>query len=253
MRKKIVAGNWKMNLDLSEGLGFAKTIDHHFREKQTGKTGIILCTPFIHLAGVAEILKGGPVELGAQNCASEPSGAFTGEVSAAMIKSTGAQYVIIGHSERRQYFHETDETVNRKMISAFRHNLTPIVCVGETLDERERNVTFKIIEKQMKAGVKDLTEQEAKSLVIAYEPVWAIGTGKTATPAQAQEVHAYIRKLYSEMYGKKAGDEVGILYGGSVKPENCKELMTQPDIDGGLVGGASLDADSFTRIVKYDS
>lgn len=250
MRKKIVAGNWKMNMDLSEGLGFTKTIDHHFREKPTGKTGIILCTPFIHLAGVAEILKGGPVELGAQNCASEPSGAFTGEVSAAMIKSTGAQYVIIGHSERRAYYHEDDKLLYKKTSLALKNGLKVIFCCGEVREERESNKHFSVVKVQLENGLFSLSQAEMKDIVIAYEPVWAIGTGLTATPDQAQEMHNYIRKLVQEKYGKDTSENMTILYGGSCKPSNAAEIFSKPDVDGGLIGGASLKKEDFTAIVE---
>ena len=250
MRQKIIAGNWKMHKTTAEAVDLVTKLKTGL--KGIAGRGIIVCPVYTVLSSVSGVIKNTNIDLGAQDLYWEEKGAFTGEISPLMLVDAGCKYVIIGHSERRQYFNETDETVNKKMISAYRHNLMPIACIGETLGEREKNITFQVIEKQMRAGLKGLTEQEAKGLVIAYEPVWAIGTGKTATPAQAQEVHAYIRKLFAEMYGKKAADEVRILYGGSVKPENCAELMKQPDIDGGLVGGASLDADSFTRLVKYD-
>jgi len=181
----------------------------------------------------------------------ESKGAFTGEISAAMLKDAGCKYVIVGHSERRQYFNETDETVNKKMKAAFAAGIVPIVCIGETLQEREKNITIQVIEKQVKNGLAGLTPDQDKTVVIAYEPVWAIGTGKTASPQQAEEVHASIRKLYGQLYSAEAAEAVRILYGGSMKPDNVAELMKQPDIDGGLVGGASLDVESFTKIVKY--
>jgi triosephosphate isomerase len=181
----------------------------------------------------------------------ETKGAFTGELAPGMLKDAGCAYVIIGHSERRQYFGETDATVNKKTKAAFAAGLVPVVCVGETLAERENNTTFAVIEKQVKDGMAGLTPEQAATAVIAYEPVWAIGTGKTATPAQAQEVHAYIRKLYAGIYGASAAQAIRILYGGSVKPDNVSELMKQTDIDGGLVGGASLEVDSFTKLVQY--
>ncbi len=250
MRKKIVAGNWKMNLDFSEGLGFAKAIDHYFRERPAGNTGIILCTPFIHLAGVAEILKGGSVEQGAQNCASEPSGAFTGEVSAAMIKSTGTQYVIIGHSERRTYYHEDDKLLYKKTLLALRNGLKVIFCCGELKDERESGRHFSVVKVQLETGLFLLPPAEMKNIVIAYEPVWAIGTGLTATPDQAQEMHNYIRKLVQEKYGKETAENMTILYGGSCKPSNASEIFSKPDVDGGLIGGASLKKEDFIAIVE---
>jgi triosephosphate isomerase len=212
---------------------------------------ILVCPPFTAIASVAAVLKGSNISVGGQNLYWESKGAFTGEVAPGMLVDAGCSYVIIGHSERRQYFGETDETVNKKTKAAFAAGLTPVVCVGETLAEREQNVTFKVIERQVRGGVAGLTPEQAKQLVIAYEPVWAIGTGKTATTAQAQEVHALIRKLYADIYGADAAAAIRILYGGSVKPENIADLMKQPDIDGGLVGGASLDAASFAKIVRY--
>jgi triosephosphate isomerase len=212
---------------------------------------ILVCPTFTCLSKVSEVIKGSNISLGGQNMHWESKGAFTGEISGKMLVDVGCKYVIIGHSERRQLFGETDETVNKKIKAAFSNGLIPVACVGETLDEREKNITFKVIDRQVKAGLAGLTPEQANTIVIAYEPVWAIGTGKTATPAQAQEVHAYIRKIYGELCGKTAGENVRILYGGSVKPDNTKELMSQPDIDGALVGGASLELDSFTKIVKY--
>jgi triosephosphate isomerase len=181
----------------------------------------------------------------------ESKGAFTGEISAQMLLELGVSYVLVGHSERRQYFAETDETVNKKTKAAFKNNLLPVTCIGETLEEREQNITFKVLERQVKAGLAGLSEDESRKLVIAYEPVWAIGTGKTASPDQAQEVHAFVRKIYGEMYGAQAGASVRILYGGSMKPDNVSELMKKPDIDGGLIGGAALDADSFIKLATY--
>lgn len=212
---------------------------------------ILVCPPFTSLVVSKEVIKNSNIKLGAQNMYFEKSGAYTGEVSPVMLKDVGAEYVIIGHSERRQYFGESDESVNKKMKVAFENSIMPIVCVGETLQQREKNETFPVIEKQIKVGVAGLSEERSKKLVIAYEPVWAIGTGKTATPQQAEEVHAFIRKLYSEMYGKDAAESVRILYGGSVKPDNVSEIMRQPDIDGALVGGASLKADDFIKLVRY--
>jgi len=250
MRKKIVAGNWKMNLDLAEGIGLAKTINQYFREKPSGERGVILCTPFIHLAGVAEILKGGKVELGAQNCASEQSGAYTGEISATMIKSTGANYVIIGHSERRTYYHEDDMLLNRKTLTALKNGLNVIFCCGEVKEERESGNHFSVVKVQLDNGLFTLSADELKSVVIAYEPVWAIGTGLTATPDQAQEMHKYIRKLVQDKYGKETADNMTILYGGSCKPSNAAEIFSKPDVDGGLIGGASLKKEDFVAIVE---
>jgi len=248
MRKPLMAGNWKMNKTIGEAASMLKALKPVVADVKDVE--ILVCPPFTALCASNNEIKGSNIKLGAQNLFWEPKGAFTGEISPAMVKDEGCSYVIIGHSERRQYFGETDETVNKKTQAAFAAGLIPIVCVGETLAERESNVTFKVIEKQVRDGLKGLSADQASTLVIAYEPVWAIGTGKTATPEQAQEVHAFIRKIYSEIY-KDAAQKVRILYGGSVNPKNVSELMKQPDIDGGLVGGASLEADSFAQLVKY--
>lgn len=245
MRKPIMAGNWKMYKTESEAVDFAKNLKPLVAGVKDRT--ILICTPFPALSKVNDVLSGSNVALGAQNLYWEDEGAFTGEVSAPMLKAVGCTYVIIGHSERRQYFGETDATVNKKLMAALKHNLNAIVCVGETLEQREKNETFKVIEKQIREGLKSLVSGLWSSVVIAYEPIWAIGTGKTATPAQAQEVHAFIRGLLP----KEVAQDVRILYGGSVKPENVKELMSQPDIDGGLVGGASLKVESFEKLVKY--
>jgi triosephosphate isomerase len=250
MRKKIVAGNWKMNMNLEEGLNYAKSVDRYFREKPASKAEVILCTPFIHLAGVSEILKNSKVALGAQNCASEPSGAYTGEVSAAMIKSTGAQYVIIGHSERRSYYHEDDRLLNKKTLLAINTGLKAIFCCGEVKAEREEGRHLIIVKRQLEEGLFTLPAESMKMIVIAYEPVWAIGTGLTASPEQAQEMHHYIRGLVSEKYGKECAEGMTILYGGSCKPSNAAELFSKPDVDGGLIGGASLKKEDFAAILE---
>jgi triosephosphate isomerase len=250
MRKKIVAGNWKMNMNLHDGLGFAGSIDKYFREKPSTRAEVILCTPFIHLAGVAEILKNGNVFPGAQNCASEPSGAFTGEVSANMIRSTGADYVIIGHSERRNYYHEDDKILNRKAVMALAEGLKVIFCCGEIKEEREKGTHFEVVKQQLEEGLFTLSAEDMKRIIIAYEPVWAIGTGLTASPEQAQEMHQYIRGLVNEKYGDETAGELTILYGGSCKPSNAREIFSKPDVDGGLIGGASLKKEDFTEIVE---
>ncbi len=250
MRRKIVAGNWKMNMDLAEGLRFAGSIDKYFKENPSGKAGVILCTPFIHLAGVSEILKHGKVALGAQNCASEASGAFTGEVSALMVKSTGAEYVIIGHSERRTFYHEDDKLLNKKTLLGINSGLKVIFCCGEILNEREAGKHFLIVKRQLEEGLFTLTEQQMDMIVIAYEPVWAIGTGLTATPDQAQEMHKYIRDRVKEKYGNECAKKMPILYGGSCKPSNAGEIFSKPDVDGGLIGGASLKKEDFVAIVE---
>jgi triosephosphate isomerase (TIM) len=250
MRKKIVAGNWKMNMDLAEGLKFTSSIDKYFREKPSDKALVILCTPYIHLAGAAETLKHGKVALGAQNCASEASGAYTGEVSAWMIKSTGAEYVIIGHSERRSYYHEDDKLLNKKTLLAINSGLKVIFCCGESLDERQSDRHFIIVRRQLEEGLFTLTEEQMDKVVVAYEPVWAIGTGLTASPGQAQEMHKYIRDLVKEKYGNDCAKKLPILYGGSCKPSNAAEIFSNPDVDGGLIGGASLKKEDFTAIVE---
>jgi len=250
MRKKIVAGNWKMNMDLAEGLKFAESIDKYFREKPSEKALVILCTPFIHLAGASEILKHGKVALGAQNCASEASGAYTGEVSAWMVKSTGAEYVIIGHSERRSYYHEDDKLLSKKTLLALNSGLKVIFCCGEVKEERESDKHFLIVKRQLEEGLFCLTEEQMNSVIIAYEPVWAIGTGLTASPEQAQEMHKYIRDIVKEKYGSDCAKKLPILYGGSCKPSNAAEIFSKPDVDGGLIGGASLKKEDFAGIVE---
>ena len=250
MRKKIVAGNWKMNMDLQEGLGFAGSIDKYFREKPSTRAEVIMCTPFIHLAGVAGILKNGNVFLGAQNCASEPSGAYTGEVSAKMISSTGADYVIIGHSERRTYYHEDDKILNKKAALVLEEGLKVIFCCGEVKEEREKGIHFDVVKQQLEEGLFTFSAEDMKRIIIAYEPVWAIGTGLTATPEQAQEMHQYIRGLVNEKYGDETAGELTILYGGSCKPSNAREIFSKPDVDGGLIGGASLKKEDFAAIVE---
>jgi len=250
MRKKIVAGNWKMNMNHEEGIAFAGAIASYFKIKPSGKTVVILCPPFIHLSGIADILKGSSVGLGAQNCASEVSGAYTGEVAAGMIKSTGAQYVIIGHSERRTYYHEDDRLLNRKTDLALKAGLEVIFCCGEVRKEREDGIHLTVVKKQLEDGLFSLPAEDFRKVIIAYEPVWAIGTGLTATSGQAQEMHKYIRELISKKYGQAVADETSILYGGSCKPSNAAELFGNPDVDGGLIGGASLKLEDFTSIVE---
>lgn len=223
-----------------------------FKEKTAGITGVemVLCPPFTALAATAEKLAGTEIALGAQDCYWESEGAYTGEISPVMLKETGCRYVIIGHSERRQYFGETDSTVNKKVRAVLAHGLVPIVCVGELLEEREAGQTEKVVEEQVKGGLAGLSASEAGRIVIAYEPVWAIGTGRTASPGDAQEVISFIRSILRRMFGAEPAESVRIQYGGSVKPGNAAELMAQPDIDGALVGGASLDPGSFAEIVR---
>ncbi len=249
MRKKVIAGNWKMNNDL----GQSKDLITKLLEKLQGKTincGVIICPPFTSLSEAASLVNNTVVKLGAQNMYFEESGAYTGEVSASMLKSAGCEYVILGHSERRTIFGEPDATINKKLKKAFASGLKPIFCIGETLEEREKDITKQIIERQVVEGLKDIPESSLDNLIIAYEPVWAIGTGKTATPAQAEEVHAFIRSLIAKNYSASAAEKIVIQYGGSVKPDNAKELLSQKDIDGALVGGACLKADSFMSIIE---
>lgn len=248
-RISIIAGNWKMNKTVEESVELVNTLKQRVNDVYGRE--VLVCPPFVSLVVVKELLKNSNVKLGAQNMHFEKSGAFTGEISAAMLKSVGCDYVLVGHSERRQFFGETDETVNKRMKAAFEAGIVPIVCVGETLQQRESNETFAVIERQLKKGMEGLTPDQSKKVVIAYEPVWAIGTGKTASPQQAEDVHAFIRKIYSQVYGLEASEDVRILYGGSVKSDNVSEIMKQPDIDGALVGGASLKADEFAKIVRY--
>jgi len=251
MRKKIVAGNWKMNLDYNEGISLFSEIVNMVKDEVIGQQEAVICSPFIHLHSLAQLAKGyDKVSIGAQNAHQAESGAYTGEISAKMIKSVGASYVILGHSERRQYFGETDELLAKKTDTALANGLKPIFCIGETLDEREANKHFDVIKTQLNGGVFHLSEEQFGQLVIAYEPVWAIGTGKTATSEQAQEIHAFIRKEIAAKYGQQTADNTTILYGGSCNPKNAPELFAQPDIDGGLIGGASLKSRDFTDIVK---
>jgi len=248
MRKKIVAGNWKMNTTLQEGVALAQGLKEALAGKKVN-CDVVVCTPFISVASVVETVKGSVIGVGAENCADHDKGAYTGEVSASMVASTGAKYVILGHSERRQYYGETNEMLTTKVGLALANGLTPIFCVGEVKEERE-NGTFKaVIEGQMKA-LYGLSKEDFSKLVIAYEPVWAIGTGLTATSDQAEEVHAFIRESIAKVYGKEVAEETSILYGGSCKGSNAPELFAQPDIDGGLIGGAALKVETFMPIIE---
>ncbi len=249
MRKPIAAGNWKMFKTAKEAVQMLSDLKE--KVKDVSEREIVICPTFTALVPAVDAVKGSNIKIGAQNVFWEEKGAFTGEIAPGMLKDIGCEYVIIGHSERRQYFCETDPTVNKRIFAALKAGLKPIICVGETLQERDSEKTFQVIETQVKGGLKGLSAEQMKDCVIAYEPVWAIGTGKTATKEQAQEVHAFIRKLLEGMFDKPTAEATRILYGGSVKPDNMKDLMAQPDIDGGLVGGASLEADSFSKIVKY--
>jgi len=248
MRKKIVAGNWKMNLNLQEGIALAKELNEALKADKP-QCGVIICTPFIHLASVAQTIDQNIIGLGAENCADKEKGAYTGEVSAEMVKSTGAQYVIIGHSERREYYNETPEILKEKVLLALKNNLKVIFCIGETLQQREEGKQNEVVKAELEGSVFNLTAEEFKNIIIAYEPIWAIGTGKTATSDQAEEIHAYIRSIIERKYGKQTAEDTTILYGGSCKPSNAPELFAKPDIDGGLIGGASLKAADFKGII----
>lgn len=249
MRKKVVAGNWKMNKNLSETIELISGIK---KELENGETNaeVIICPPFTSLETAKALIKDSKISLGAQNLHQEENGAFTGEISADMLKSVGCEYVIIGHSERRTIFNETDDLINEKIKRTLAAGLKPIFCVGETLEERENNQTDQIIETQIREGLSGISEESLENLIVAYEPVWAIGTGKTASPDQAQAVHKYIRTLLTDSFSPEMAESTVIQYGGSVKPDNAAELFSQPDIDGGLIGGASLKADSFVEIIK---
>ena len=248
MRKNIVAGNWKMNKTLQEGIALAKELNEVLANERPN-CDVIICTPFIHLASVTPLVDSTKIGVGAENCADKESGAYTGEVSAAMVASTGAKYVILGHSERRAYYHETPEILKEKVRLALANGLTPIFCVGEVLEEREAGKQNEVVYGQLAGSLFDLSAEEFSRLIIAYEPVWAIGTGKTATAAQAQEIHAYIRSVIADKYGKDVADNTSILYGGSCKASNARELFANPDVDGGLIGGASLKAADFKGII----
>ncbi|OWP34655.1 triose-phosphate isomerase [Porphyromonas gingivalis] len=249
MRKNIVAGNWKMNKTLQEGLALAKELDAALKGR-TINCDVIIGTPFIHLASIAAAIDTTRIGVAAENCADKESGAYTGEVSAAMVASTGARYVIIGHSERRAYYHETSPILIEKVKLALSNGLTPIFCVGEVLEEREAGKHFEVVARQVEEALFTLDQTDFAKLILAYEPVWAIGTGKTATADQAQEMHAHIRKSIAAKYGKEVADGCSILYGGSCNAANAKELFSRPDVDGGLIGGASLSVDKFLPIIE---
>ena len=249
MRKKIVAGNWKMNMNLQDGIALAKELNETLTNEKPN-CGVVICTPFIHLASIAQFLNQDVIGLGAENCADKEKGAYTGEVSAEMVKSTGAQYVILGHSERRGYYAETPEILKEKVLLALKNGLKVIFCIGESLEEREAGKQNEVVKAELEGSVFNLTEEEFKNIIIAYEPIWAIGTGKTATAEQAEEIHAYIRSIIADRYGKAVADDTTILYGGSCKASNAPELFAKPDIDGGLIGGASLKAADFMGIIN---
>jgi triosephosphate isomerase len=250
MRQKIIAGNWKMFKTIPEAKSLVKQLFNRIEKNPLKKTKVIVCPPFISLISVYEIIKGSKLLMGAQNLFWEEEGAYTGEISATMIKNAGARYVIIGHSERRAIFGEDENTINRKIKLALKNGLKVILCVGETLEHREQGLTQEIVVNQMEWDLKNVKEELLKNVIIAYEPVWAIGTGRTATPKQAQEVHAAIRIFLDALFSKTAAKKMTILYGGSVKPGNADGLLSQPDIDGALVGGACLVAKDFWKIIQ---
>jgi triosephosphate isomerase (TIM) len=251
MRKNIVAGNWKMNTDLAEGLELAKAINQKVaKDLKDPKTGVVIAPPFTNLYAISQLIDKDKICLAAQNCATDAKGAFTGEVSVQMLKSVGVQAVIIGHSERRAYYGETNEILLKKVKIVLENGLKPIFCCGEVLQERESNIHFKVVQNQIEKVLFTLSVEEFKKVVIAYEPVWAIGTGKTASSDQAQEMHAHIRKLIVEKFGPEISNDTTILYGGSCKASNAQELFAKPDVDGGLIGGAALQADEFMGIVN---
>ena len=249
MRKKVIAGNWKMFNDIPATANLINELKQKLTSEKT-VVDVIVCPPFTSLESASKLLKDSSIKLGAQNMYFEESGAFTGEISALMLKSVGCEFVILGHSERRTIFKETDELINKKIKKALQSGLYPIFCIGETLKERKEGITENVIRTQIVGGLNNITIDDLKKIIIAYEPVWAIGTGRNATPQQAQEVHSFIRNLISELFSKDAAQELIIQYGGSVKPENAKDLLSQPDVDGALVGGACLKADSFISIIK---
>ena len=248
MRKKIVAGNWKMNKNLQEGIALAQELNSALSAKPN--CDVVICTPFIHLAKVSEVINHSIIGLGAENCADKEKGAFTGEVSAEMVKSTGAEYVILGHSERREYYKETYDILKEKVQLALANGLKVIFCIGESLAEREANKQNEVVKAELEGSVFNLSADDFSKIIIAYEPIWAIGTGKTATSDQAEEIHAYIRSVIAAKYGKEVAENTSILYGGSCKASNAPELFAKPDIDGGLIGGASLKCEDFMGIIK---
>ncbi len=247
-RRPVIAGNWKLNKSIKEAIDLVTLLKRQITDFR--HVDVVVCPVFTAISDVHEILLESEIRVGGQNLYWEEKGAFTGEVSASLLKDAGAAYVIVGHSERRQFFHETHETVNKKTRAALKAGLTPIVCVGEMLAERESGKTFQVVEEQVRGAFAGFSKEDMAHLVLAYEPVWAIGTGKVATPAQAQEVHSFIRKEIAKLFGEETASGLRIQYGGSVKADNIAELMREPDIDGALVGGASLDAQSFADIVK---
>ncbi|MBI9053377.1 MAG: triose-phosphate isomerase [Bacteroidales bacterium] len=248
MRKNIVAGNWKMNKNFPEGIELIKDILE--QSKNVDKAELIVSPPYIFLSEAASLLSNSTIGLAAQNCSNQESGAYTGEISSSMINSVGANHVILGHSERRAYYGETDELINQKIKLCIANSLKPIVCCGEVLQERENEEHFTVVAKQLKGMFENVSPEEFKNVIIAYEPVWAIGTGKTASPEQAQEIHEFIRETIKNSYGSELANNLSILYGGSCKPSNAKEIFAKPDVDGGLIGGAALNANDFIAIAQ---
>ena len=247
MRRPLIVGNWKMFKTIPEAINLVNVIKAGVHK--VTNCDVAICPPFTTLSAVSAELRETKIELGAQDMHSETEGAFTGEISPLMLKDVGCRYVIIGHSERRQHFHETNELINKKVIAALKYSLVPILCLGETLEEREARRAFEVVKQQFDESLKNLKPEEIERIVIAYEPVWAIGTGRTATPEQAEQMHSYVRRLLNEHYGEATGERVKILYGGSVKPDNIAQLMAKPNVDGALVGGASIKGESFIQIV----
>ncbi|MBI5967952.1 MAG: triose-phosphate isomerase [Deltaproteobacteria bacterium] len=249
-RTPLIVGNWKMHKTIQETVDFSLRLKDEFAKEKDPRVEVAVAPPFTSLAAAAKVLRGSPISLSAQDVFWAESGAYTGEISPKMLADVGCRLAIVGHSERRQYFHETDDSVNRKAAALIKEGLIPIICMGETLSERQGRSTLSVVEKQTRDGLKGLADKDPENLVIAYEPVWAIGTGHTATPQQAQEVQAFIRQLLGEIFSSRIAQGMRILYGGSVKPENIADLMAMEDIDGALVGGASLDVQSFAQIIK---
>ena len=249
MRTNVIAGNWKMNKTVSEAVELVKELKPLVKD---AKCDVVVCPTFVCLPAVIDVVKDSNIKVGAQNMHFEENGAFTGEVSPNMLKELGVEYVIIGHSERRQYFNETDETVNKKLKTAFNHKFIPILCVGESLEEKEDNITEEVLSKQIKLDLKGISAEDVKNMVIAYEPIWAIGTGKTATADEANNTIGFIRSVVEKLYNKEVSENIRIQYGGSVKPSTIKEQMSKEHIDGGLIGGASLKAEDFAAIVNYN-
>ncbi len=251
MRRYVVAANWKMNKDISSGVVLADEVKRKIEAKNlTAKVDVVLCPPFILLDKIRSLIEDSFIGLGAQNMYHQNDGAYTGEISASMLRSLGCTHVILGHSERRTFFGETDAFINKKVHKALENNLIPIICVGETLEQREAGITFSVVEKQIKRVLEALSYDQMQKIIIAYEPVWAIGTGLNATPGQAQEVHHFIRDLVTTLYDSTITEKLPIQYGGSLKAENANEIFAQPDVDGGLIGGASLVADQFVKIIE---